>query len=197
MNLVNHLLQFQTLHRRIHPITMYLTLLIAVGALTALYLYLRHVYSYWERKGYPYIEPSIPLGNLQSTAKKQSSFGVNLYELYERSSGPFIGIYLLFRPALLIRDAELAKRIITSDFNYFHDRGIYCNPKDDPLSENIFSMPGHGWRTLRNKLTPTFTSGKLKGMLPTIMTVGNNLASHLAPMAEGRQVVVIDHIMSR
>lgn len=161
------------------------------------YLYLRHVYSYWERNGFPYLRPSIPIGNLGLVAARKESFGVTIYELYKQSAEPFVGIYMLFRPALLVRDATMVRAMLTTDFSSFHDRGVYCNPKYDPLSENLFAMTGNRWKTLRAKLTPTFTSGKLKNMLPTIMVEGERVMKYLEPMAAKSEVVQMKDLLSR
>lgn len=85
--------------------------------------------------------------------------GMNLYDLYKCSNEPIEGIYLLFRPALLVRDADLVKCILSTDASSFYDRGIYHNP-DDPVANNMLMMTGQEWKTTRGKLTPTFTSGK-------------------------------------
>lgn len=164
---------------------------------TAVYLYLRYVYSYWSRNGFPYLEPSIPFGNLDRVAKRQKGFGENIYELYKQSTEPFVGIYMLFKPVLLIRDAGLVRRMLGADFASFHDRGVYCNPKYDPLSDNLFAMCGNRWKTMRAKLTPTFTSGKLKAMLPTIMAEGERVMKYLEKSADGNEVVEIKDLMSR
>lgn len=106
----------------------------------------------------------------------KSSFGINIYELHKASL--FVGIY--FAQLYLLRDAHLIKRVLTIDFNSFHDRGVYCNPVHDPLSYNLFAMPGQRWKNLRAKLTPTFTSRRLNSMLVTIMDEGERLQNYLA-----------------
>lgn len=172
-------------------------LILLVLLLTALYLYLRYVFSYWQRKGFPYVEPSIPWGNLSLVALRKTSFGINISELYNKSREPFVGIYFFFRPGILIRDAELTKKILATDFNSFYDRGVYCNGKQDPLSETLFALPGKRWKNLRSKLSPTFTSGKLKGMFSTILEVGENLEKYLVPLANRSEVVDMKDILSR
>lgn len=164
---------------------------------TAVYLFLRYVYSYWSRKGFPYLEPSIPAGNLMRLAKCEMCFGETLFDLYKQSTEPFVGIYMLFKPALLVRDAALVHKILTVDFGSFHDRGVYCNPKNDPLSEGLFSMSGLRWKTMRAKLSPTFTTGKLKAMLPTIMGEGDRLTQYMEKFADNKEVVEVKDLMAR
>lgn len=138
------------------------------------YIWIKHVYSYWERTKFPYIKPSIPYGNVSDCSMGKKSMGMNLYDLYKSSSEPIVGIYLLFRPALLARDANLVKSILSTNANSFYDRGVYHNP-NDPVANNMLMMTGQEWKTTRAALTPTFTSGKLKGMMPTIFAIGERL----------------------
>ncbi|EAT39045.1 AAEL009123-PA [Aedes aegypti] len=163
----------------------------------ALVLVLRYIYSYWDRNGLASIKPQIPYGNLKSVAQKTQSFGVATCELYWKSQERLAGIYLFFRPAVLIRDAHLAQRIMTTDFSYFHDRGVYCNEEIDPFSANLFALPGKRWRNLRHRFTPLFTSGQLRCMMPTILDVGHKLQKFLEPAAERQEVVDIREIVSR
>lgn len=124
-----------------------------------LYLWIKHVYSYWERTKFPYIKPSIPFGNISDSSLGRTCMGINLYDLYKCSNEPIVGIYLLFRPALLVRDADLVKSILSTDAINFYDRGIYHNP-NDPVANNMLMMTGQEWKITRSKLTPTFTSGE-------------------------------------
>jgi len=105
--------------------------------------------------------------------------GMAVYDVYLKSKERFLGTYLLFRPAVLIRDAELARRVLAQDFASFHDRGIYVDEEKNPLSASIFALPGQSWRSMRHKLSPCFTSGKLKGMYSTSEDIGNKMVTHL------------------
>lgn len=95
----------------------------------------------------------------------RKSMGINFYDLYKCSNEPIIGIYLLYRPALFVRDAELIKRILSTDAISFYDRGVYHNP-DDAVANNMLMMTGQEWKSTRQSLTPTFTSGKLIAVFP-------------------------------
>jgi cytochrome P450 family 6 len=164
--------------------------------LVTIYLILKYVYSHWERNGFPFKEPTVPFGNLLPLIQKKRSFGTVMFDLYNSTYEPFIGIYLLFRPAILVKDAELVRHILVKDFNAFHDRGVYCNETHDPVSANLFAMPGQKWRHTRSKLTPTFTSGKLKNMMATILKVGDDLTTHINPLAIGEKTVEMKEMMT-
>jgi len=80
----------------------------------------------------------------------------------------FGGSYSFSKPILLLCDPELVKQILTKDFGSFHDHGFPNDPENDPLSGNLFNVSGERWKKLRAKLSPTFTSGRIKGMFPLI-----------------------------
>ncbi|XP_043863319.1 probable cytochrome P450 6d5 [Drosophila mojavensis] len=152
-------------------------LLGVIGVL--LYTYLKWTFSFWERKGFPCNRGSIPFGALDSVRRKKRSFGMAIYDMYLSTKKPFIGIYLTLRPALLVRDAQLAYDMLVKDFASFHDRGIYVDEKHDALSANLFSMEGKSWKTMRTKMSPSFTSGKLKAMFSTSEDVADKMVAHL------------------
>lgn len=72
------------------------------------------------------------------------------------------GFYQLKTPFLMIRNPELINRILKADFLYFTDHGIDVDPASNLLANSLFFMNGKKWRTLRQKLSPGFTSGKIK-----------------------------------
>lgn len=160
--------------------------------LSILYLSIKRVYSYWERTKFPYIKPLIPFGNVSEAALGRKCMGMNLLDLYNSSNESIVGIYLLFRPALLVRDADLVKCILSTNANSFYDRGIYHNP-NDPVANNMLMMTGQEWKSTRASLTPTFTTGKLKGMMPTIIGIGERLREKVSNAANiGESVEIKD-----
>jgi cytochrome P450 family 6 len=172
-------------------------LAIVIVLLITIYFFVKKQYSYWENIGIPHLKPKIPFGNLHSIVKNERSFGTAIYDIYKETKEPFLGIYLFFKPAILVRDAELVKNILTRDFQHFHDRGVYCEPKSDPMSGNLFALPGEAWKSLRTRLTPAFTSGKLKGMFPIIQNVSDELVKLLKPMAAAEKTIDIRDLAGR
>jgi hypothetical protein len=61
--------------------------------------------------------------------------GKHLEEIYvERSDEPYVDIFSLHNPSLLVRDPELEKNIVVKDFQTFMDRQISTDEKTDPLN---------------------------------------------------------------
>lgn len=150
--------------------------------LSVIYLYIRYVYSYWKRRGIPYLKPSFPFGNFGKVFRIKSSIGEFSKEVYEKSKEPCIGIFSALRPVLFIRDFDLIRNVFIKDFQHFHDRGVYFDEKRDPLSAHLFALNGKKWKNLRVKLSPTFTSGKMKAMFSTLVNCGDSLQKHIEEM---------------
>lgn len=64
-----------------------------ICVLSVLYLWTKYVYSYWERLGFPYIKPSIPLGNLSESCIGSKSIGMELFTLINKLA--FLNIFLM------------------------------------------------------------------------------------------------------
>ncbi|XP_073822364.1 cytochrome P450 6d1 [Musca autumnalis] len=168
-----------------------LLLLLLLIFCTSLYIFAKLHYTQWERLGFESDKAVIPFGSLSKVFHKERHFGLVMYDIYEKCREKVVGVYMFFQPALLIRDAELARQILTTDFNSFHDRGLYVDEKNDPLSANLFVLEGQSWRTLRMKLTPSFSTSKLKGMFETVDDVAAKLIHHLSKqLADGESHIL-------
>ncbi|XP_050743325.1 uncharacterized protein LOC108030172 [Drosophila biarmipes] len=153
-------------------------LLTLVALLVSLLLFVaRRRHGYWQRRGIPHDVPHPLFGNIKDWPKKRHIAKIfrDYYLKYKSSDYPFAGFYFFFTKTAVITDLELVKRVMIKDFNHFENRGIFYNEIDDPLSATVFSIEGQKWRHLRHKLTPTFTSGKMKNMFPIVVGVGEEL----------------------
>ena len=112
-----------------------------------------------------YKEPSFPFGTEGEMFRFRKRIGHHWHSAYlEFSKEKFVGMFQFSKPYLLIRDPDLIKQILTKDFNYFMDRGFVDENVLGPLLKHLFNMRGESWKTMRNKLTPAFTSGRMKMM---------------------------------
>lgn len=87
-------------------------------------------------------------------------------------------------PTFVVKDPELIHQIMIKDFGHFYDRGFPMIKRDVLFSENLFNLRGQSWRSLRNKLTPTFTSGKIKHMFEQFLKSGNHMIESIDQQSE-------------
>ncbi|KAK9503566.1 hypothetical protein O3M35_010098 [Rhynocoris fuscipes] len=129
------------------------------------YLYSVWNYSYWKIRNVPYPKPTPFFGNIMDSVFFKKSPGECHQEIYwQYPNERFVGIYQMRLPTLLIRDPELIKQILIKDFEHFMDRGFYTDEEREPLTAHLVNLAGQRWKLLRNKLTPAFSSGKIKQM---------------------------------
>ncbi|XP_058449383.1 uncharacterized protein LOC131429332 [Malaya genurostris] len=157
---------------------------------------IRDRYSYWKKRGVPFLKGSFPLGNLQGIfGQHWSLLTKDCYDKLKHSSRKLGGIYFFFKPVALALDLDFVKDVLIKDFQHFHDRGLYNNEKDDPLMAHLVTLEGNKWKTLRHKLTPTFTSGKMKMMFPVVTSVAEHFQQSLeAAVATGQEIEVKDFL---
>ncbi|OAD59536.1 putative cytochrome P450 6a23 [Eufriesea mexicana] len=174
-----------------------LATVVLVGA--GLYLYYKlYVYKFWSKRRVFYIEPTFPVGNIMPIITGKTSLAEFFRDKYEQNKQHrLVGIYMLHKPFLLVNDPDLIRDVLTKEFSNFHDRGIFCNKETDPLSGNLFQLPGKKWRHLRVKLTPTFTSGKIKQIFPILTETGNMMEKFFNDKAQTRSTVDVKDIFSR
>jgi cytochrome P450 family 6 len=171
---------------------------VAAFVLSVIYIYFRKSFRYWKEKKAPYIKPTFPFGNFGDLVFLRKSLGHLYAELYKKLDGEkYGGIYMFTKPQLIFRDPDIIKDVLVKDFSSFHDRGVYVNEKLEPLSANLAFLNGKSWRNLRVKLTPTFTSGKLKMMFQTLADCGQELGIILEDTARNEETIEIKDILAR
>lgn len=79
----------------------------------------------------------------------------------------------------MVGDPDLLKHILVKDFDHFVDRMDLhlSHEKDKLLSEMLSLKKGDEWRHLRPIMSPTFTSGKMKGMFPLVCDKADDLVT--------------------
>ncbi|XP_062562582.1 probable cytochrome P450 6a14 [Armigeres subalbatus] len=167
-------------------ITLYL-----VGAVSGLlYYYLRRKFAYWSDRNVPYVSGSLPMGSFNGMGSKKHFVEIMtpVYEQYKKTHTT-VGMFLCVNPLLLATDLDFVKQVLVKNFNSFHDRGMFFNERDDPLASHMFSIEGERWRFLRNKLSPTFSSGKIKYMFLTVREIGLEFSDSFEPYLEQKKPV--------
>lgn len=166
--------------------------------LSLIYFYWKTKTSYWERHGVPSLPPSFPMGNLNGVGKT-IHFSHRFQEIYEKfkNKSQVAGYYFLTEPNILVTNLDFVKLVLVKDFNNFRNRGLYYNEESDPLSGHLFNIDNDKWKNLRTKLSPTFTTGKMKTMFPIVSEKTKNLVNHVAKFAEEKTPMDIKDICVR
>ncbi|XP_017884321.1 cytochrome P450 6a2-like [Ceratina calcarata] len=160
--------------------SIFLTLFAGAVALLCFYLYLR--FTYWKRNGIPTARGCYPIvGHVLPVLSNKKSFNDMVQEIYnEYPDCSMVGIYRTIRPALIIRDPNLVKTVMQSNFSNFHTNGLHIEADADPLfAKNPFFSEGEVWSTERKRLTYAFSSSKLKSLFVTVTGVCEKFKNYL------------------
>ena len=121
------------------------------------------------------------LGNFLEARKYD---GLHLMHLdYLKKYGKVFAICLGGEPSLVVADPELLKQIMIKDFPNFRNRFRAQTP--GPLfRKNLLNARDDTWKRIRNTLTPTFSAGKMKLMVPLIEKSCDTLLEKLEKIAD-------------
>lgn len=157
----------------------------------------RNYYQYWIKRGFPSDEPNFPLDSLSGAGTRVHN-AETFDELYQRFKGqPVVGLFFVFTPAIAVYDPDLIQSILVKDFSYFHDHYLYYNEETDPMSAHLLAIEGQKWKDRRSKLTPVFTSGKMKMMFGTIADIADKFINRIAKDLESSNVLEISEWLAR
>ncbi|KAG4066159.1 hypothetical protein HA402_010361 [Bradysia odoriphaga] len=175
---------------------------VVISLLSLIYYWAYEKQKYWRVRGIPHIRSPILLGHFYKTVLlKESNISAlsYLYNHPDANGKPFVGINVFHKPTVLLRDPDLIKRILITDFQHFPNHHTGADPVYDPISgQNIFQIKSPHWKELRVKLSPTFTSGKMKQMFYMVENVGNILGETVDGLVKsGRPDVEMRSLLAR
>jgi len=166
--------------------------------LLVLYVYFQNRYSYWKKRGVPTLKPTAPFGNFSYSILAGKTPAFEIAEMYKAFEGHAVGgVYSFGTPSLLPRDPEVLKDILVKDFDHFYGRGRMFDEEAEPLDANLFSLSGSKWRNLRVRLTPLFTTLKMKMMFGAVVECGKNLQTCLQKPASNGETIEIKEYLAR
>jgi cytochrome P450 family 6 len=161
------------------------------------YCYYFHCFNYWRKKGVPFHPPSFPTGNIaQPLLGKVNLFEAiaNFYTEFKKKGYRHAGLYFFNGPVYFPIDPEIVKHMLTTDFDHFVDRGVFIDEEKFPLSAHLFSLTGSKWKNLRAKISPTFTSGKLKSMYEIFLKMTENFVDTIESTTLKDEEINIKHV---
>ncbi|XP_054161002.1 uncharacterized protein LOC128959081 [Oppia nitens] len=152
-----------------------------------IYWYTIRNHGYWKKLG---IKGPRPFPILGTTAYMTRTPRQLLAMKWQKQYGKIYGGFDGNTPLLVVTQSELIKDVLVKDFNIFIDRAK--NQRNHPiLSRHLVRETGDDWKRIRSIVSPTFSSGKMKKMYPTIKQCLNNFVDALEVYArESRDVNV-------
>lgn len=151
-------------------------LVILIIIIYLIYLWNRNNFGYWKRRGVVFIPTTPFVGNVLNLLTYRCCFGDQFKQLYNHPiavNEPFVGIHVLHNHAVLLRDPELIKQILNTDFNSFSSRFETADPVGDVMgSLNLFFAKYEIWKEIHLIFTPLFTFAKVRQMFPLLQQVG-------------------------
>ncbi|XP_058954828.2 cytochrome P450 3A24-like [Pocillopora verrucosa] len=180
MNVLHQILPMEELA---HPASIVSILLLVV---LFLYWYGTRGFANLKKLNVPGPKPVPFIGNFLEARKYE---GIQLMHVdYMKRYGKVYAICLGEKPSLVVADPELLKQIMIKDFPNFCNRFQFLKPTPD-FSRNVFNARDDTWKRIRNTLTPTFSAGKMKLMVPLIETSCNTLMEKLNKIADSGETV--------
>ena len=166
-------------------ITLLKILAASLVVVTYVYYWLTKNFDYWTKRGVKGPKPLALFGNFKDVLFHRihsSDFAKKFYDEY--SQEPAIGLFFRRAPVMIVRDPEMIKDVLIKSFPTFADRGIRIHQDIDPLAQHLVFLEPKRWKPMRRKLTPTFTSGKLKEMFYLITDCANHFEQYLEKLGK-------------
>nr|AGE93533.1 cytochrome P450 CYP9T3 [Ips pini] len=93
----------------------------------------------------------------------------------------YVGLYNFTNPILFIRDPQLIKELFIKHFDSFNHRIPHIDPDSDPLwAANLTQIKGERWKEMRQSLSGSFTSSKMKFIFELLNKSCSQFAEHYA-----------------
>ncbi|XP_071571381.1 cytochrome P450 6k1-like [Temnothorax nylanderi] len=163
-----------------------------------IYLYYKYDFNFWKKRHVFNPTPSFPMGNITAILTGRKQAGVYAHDVYLKYKDHRIfGGYVFFKPILVIADPNIIEIILKTKFRSFHDRGLNINEKINPLFDNLVFINGKKWRSLRKKLSPTFSTRNIKEMFDIVKECGEELTNYLENKAKMRDAIEMKDIFAR
>ncbi|KAF7401786.1 hypothetical protein HZH68_007606 [Vespula germanica] len=168
------------------------------ASLLLLYYYLTRTFDYWKIRGIKGPKPILIFGTVKDVIRTKISLSIFLKDMYDKYKNErIVGIFEKDVPSLILRDPDLIQDVLIRDFSVFPERPMFSNEKHDPLTESLFRIKASKWRPLRTKLSPVFTSGKLKNMFHLLVECSEHFERYLMQIVEKNEIVECRDLTAR
>ncbi|XP_032682180.1 cytochrome P450 6B1-like [Odontomachus brunneus] len=145
-----------------------------------LYYYLTAPYNIWKTFNIPGPPPMPFFGTMKDVILHKTSlkkYLKNLYDIYENT--PFVGMFYMREPVLMIKDPEYIKDIFVKDAALFSSRGFFSERNEDIMKHSFFFADGRIAQPIRSKISSILMPSKLKDMYRMMLKIMKLLDNYI------------------
>ncbi|KAJ8675066.1 hypothetical protein QAD02_010852 [Eretmocerus hayati] len=126
-------------------------------------------------------------------------FNLAITDVYNvNKEAKYIGCYTFSNPVLMIRDLDLIKSILVKNFDHFAYHKHFVDEEVDPLfGKNLIFLNGERWREVRNILSPSFTSSKMRSMYELMLRCAESFVGQLQKLTSGHEAIDMKDVFTR
>jgi cytochrome P450 len=172
-----------------------LWIVLLVTLVVLLYLYGTQPFGTWKALGVDGPAPYPFLGNVPAMFDDRVGVRVSINQ-WRKKYGRVFGIYFFRRPALVVTDLEVLRRVFVKDFNNFADRFFVGdgNLQQPIIKKGVFFEDGADWKRIRRIISPTFSGGKLKLLTHYMNLTAQRLGDNLKKCARSGTLVEVKRV---
>lgn len=153
------------------------SVLIAIVLTVVSYLHYVKTFSYWQKRGIKGPKPLPWIGNITFNPDNTLMIHNDLVKQW----GEIHGTYLFSTPVLTVARVDMIKEILIQHFHKFSDQASLSH---HPLEKNnLINENGFEWKSDRDIMSPSFSSGKMKAMYHLMRESFQHLDRELEKMA--------------
>ncbi|KAG5898055.1 hypothetical protein JTB14_001762 [Gonioctena quinquepunctata] len=144
-----------------------------------LWRYFVRNFDYWKRRGVYTPKPLPFFGNVAEVFFLRKTVPDWITSLCRATDEKYFGLFILDEPILVLKDPKLIQHVLVKDSSHFVDRST-AEPEDEMMANFMFLQKSPEWKIHRTKLTPVFSSGKLKALFHLVNDVGVVMVEYLS-----------------
>uniref|UniRef100_A0A7E4VU63 Cytochrome P450 n=1 Tax=Panagrellus redivivus TaxID=6233 RepID=A0A7E4VU63_PANRE len=172
-----------------------LTIAIVIFALTRTYFKLRRQTHYWRDRGI-----QGPIGNLFMGSTFAIAADINKFDgdNFAKYGDPF-GSVLNGYPDVVTKDVNFIKTVFNAEFDAFTDREPKGNffPEECLFASWVTLLKGDDWKRVRQRLTPAFTTAKMRKLLVPMEYCAKELVTELDEHVEKKVEIDIKDLFGK
>ncbi|XP_072396903.1 cytochrome P450 6k1-like isoform X2 [Diabrotica undecimpunctata] len=157
----------------------FMDILLALSfACVLIYKYLTRHFNYWKKRNVQHPKPIPLFGNFYNVLAMKSVTPEYIKSIWNKIDAPYFGMFIFDEPVLVLKSPKLIKDVLTRHSSTFYDRRIAI-PAHPNMAHGLFFLKDEQWKTMRNTISPLFTSGMIKQLEPHFIEINNVLSEFL------------------